>query len=319
MTTVTTPITPERMPWTHEGEIPTAITLYAGEHIPLPFTPPSLFHPCNPSVHFDGWQWRCSVRAVDYELGTTHPNGSSSKNFLLYLDPRLQIDDVVEMVDQSGVAKKPDTKVRGFEDLRLFSRGDQIMALASACDIEGGFQRRGGWGYPEMCELATGRRGTITACRVIRGPWSDIPQKNWMPIEDGDGRAVVYRAYPRLLLYPWAEQGAKSAGEVRGFYPSSVRGSSQLIRFDGGWLAVCHESTRKPLAYRHRFVWFDKELMPRKIGRDFVWLSPGVEFCAGLAWDGKRLVASFGKNDREAHLMKVDPAKVVESLHPFLY
>ena len=312
---MTTP-TPERVPWTHEGAAPTAADLLGGEHIPLPFTPPSLFHACNPSIHFDGWRWRCSARAVDYELGLTHPNGSLSKNFLLCLDARLQIDNVVEMIDRSGVAKKPDTKVRGFEDLRLFSRGDRIMALASACDLEGGFSRKGGWGLPEMCELATGKDGSITACRVIRGPWSDLPQKNWMPIEDGVGDTVLYRAYPRLLM---SLQTRLTQGDIRGFYPASLRGSSQLIRFDGGWLAVCHESTKKPLAYRHRFVWFDKELMPRKIGRDFVWLSPGVEFCAGLAWDGKRLVASFGKNDREAHLMKVDPAKVVESLHPFLY
>ena len=88
------------------------------------------------------------------------------------------------------------------------------------------------------------------------------------------------------------------------------RGGSQLIAFDGGWLALVHEAglRDKQRHYRHRFVWFDEATKLRGVSRPFFFAKRGVEFAAGLAWhpDGKRLVVTYGVEDSEAWIATVD-------------
>ncbi len=91
---------------------------------------------------------------------------------------------------------------------------------------------------------------------------------------------------------------------------ADFRGGSQVIAFDGGWLALVHQTRVRDgqRQYRHRFVWFDEELKLRGVGRQFFFRKHGVEFAAGLAWhpDGKRLVISYGVGDNEAWIATVD-------------
>lgn len=292
---------------------PTAAEMFGAVTRPIAFAAPEGFRPCNPSILWDGWQWICSIRTVDYELGKTSAQGSSSRNFLATLTAGdLETDDVVELEDRSSLARHEGAKVRGFEDLRLVQLDGKLCALATACDLTGRTYREGGWGTPEMVLLATGKSGVIWAAHVLRGPWSTLPQKNWMPLADGSGRAI-YRLFPTLVMDLAAR---RTTGDPMGYVPASVRGGSQLLPFEDGYLGVVHESTRKPLAYRHRFVWLDRDLAFRRVSDNFVWLASGVEFCAGMASDGRRLVASFGVADRQAHLAVLDPARVRAKLRP---
>ena len=92
------------------------------------------------------------------------------------------------------------------------------------------------------------------------------------------------------------------------------RGGSQLIAFDGGWLAIVHEARvrDKQRFYQHRFVWFDESDRLRRVSRPFYLQKRGVEFAAGLAWhpDGKRLVVTYGVEDSEAWIATVDAGDV---------
>jgi hypothetical protein len=88
------------------------------------------------------------------------------------------------------------------------------------------------------------------------------------------------------------------------------RGGSQVIAFDGGWLALVHEVRVRDgrRQYRHRFVWLDEANSLRRVSRPFFFHKQGVEFAAGLAWhpDGKRLLVSYGVDDRESWIAEVD-------------
>lgn len=306
--------------------IPTSEQLFGARAKDLVVTGlPDPFVPCNPSiVHCESpprmpWSWTVSVRAVDYRLGVPNVR-SSSKNYLIGLDRDLRAVGQVELVDESGLPKNPRARTTGYEDLRLFYCDGRLRALATACDIING------GGMPEMCRLAIGNIGAhttyvIAAAHALRGPWSRHPQKNWTPIADGVGDRVIYRLYPTLVMYPegnwtsWSHGGYAEDLDEHDFVPASVRGSSQAIPFAGGWLTIVHEhKTKRPLSYVHRFLWLDSDLVVRKVSRDFVWLAAGVEFCAGLATDGEKMIATFGVHDSRAYMTVFDPADVMPIL-----
>lgn len=302
--------------------IPSSGELFGARTHRLEFEPPSPFVPCNPCPAFVGGQWWCAIRAVDYRLGTTSLV-ATSRMYLTQLTADLRIEPsygVLELRDVSNLAKNPNARNLGYEDLRLVAEGNELVAYATCCNVVNG------GGFPEMCLLTISKDATIVAAEVLRGPWSRYPQKNWMPCAD-DHERVLYRAFPRCVLdtsdleddqIKWIHGHAHILDE-HDFVPSSVRGSSQLIPMDGGYLAIVHEhKTKKPLAYVHRFLWLDKELSPKKVTPEFVWRTGGVEFCCGMGTaDGKEFVAGFGVHDKEAWLARFDVDRVRELLRAF--
>ena len=99
-------------------------------------------------------------------------------------------------------------------------------------------------------------------------------------------------------------------------HAKDFRGGSQLIAFDGGWLALIHEvqwrGTTDHRFYQHRFIWLDDAGVLCGISRQFVLHGKGVEFAAGLAWhpDEHRLLISFGIADRESWIATVEADEV---------
>jgi hypothetical protein len=97
-----------------------------------------------------------------------------------------------------------------------------------------------------------------------------------------------------------------------------LRGGSQAIPFESGWLAVTHEVALvgNGRVYLHRFIWLDETLTIRKITPAFWINSRGIEFVAGLAWhpDGERLIVSYGVRDAEAWLATLSALDVLAAL-----
>lgn len=291
-------------------------------HVELKVATPAPFVPCNPSVLWDADRecFLASVRAVDYRLGTPSRT-SSSKNYLVTLHTEtLELEEQVEIIDRSRTVKNPRAAVHGFEDIRLFWRGSALCGMATTCDLANG------GAVPEMCRLrfVTSPYGTcdIVSALPLRGPWSRYVQKNWMVVADGFGTRVIYRLYPTLVMLPeemmtrWISlDGAEQILDKEDFIPSSARGSSQVLPCNGGWLCIMHEyASRQPIVYGHRFVWLDENFVVRKASEAFSWLITGVEFCAGMALVGERVVASFGVRDRSAHVMEMTLGSVLGRL-----
>ena len=95
-----------------------------------------------------------------------------------------------------------------------------------------------------------------------------------------------------------------------------------MIPFKAGWIAVVHEASTDPhgkRTYWHRFVWFDADLMVRRLSLPFVFLDRQIEFCAGLAYhpNGNDLIISYGVRDAEAHLATVSIEEVAAMVWKF--
>ena len=104
------------------------------------------------------------------------------------------------------------------------------------------------------------------------------------------------------------------------WYPLSAwRGGSQAIRIGSYWLWVDH----RPITgfdgsrnlYIHRFTLGDEDLT-RIIATSppFVFRNYSIEFCAGLAIDGDKLVLSYSMRDAFPFLAIVDAEAVIKTL-----
>ncbi|MBU6221751.1 MAG: hypothetical protein KGR24_03290 [Planctomycetes bacterium] len=188
--------------------------------------------------------------------------------------------------------------VDGLEDLRLNVVQGELVGSATCRNIAG----RDGLARIATVSLAA----DALRPEVLDEPVPGRHEKNWMPILGTsswlyscheDGRVVTAsRQGDRWVLTP----RGSSPALARGF-----RGGTQLVPCDGGWLACVHEvaDDEGRRSYEHRWVWFDAELAIVGWSSPFVFRAQRqIEFAAGLAWYGDRLVCTFGVRDEQAWL-----------------
>jgi glycosyltransferase involved in cell wall biosynthesis len=193
------------------------------------------------------------------------------------------------------IAEAPYKLVQGYEDIRLFVWDGFLYG--SACVRE---RNPGG-----MCEqyLVPMEGGPA---RLVPGPDKGRHEKNWMPFIEGDQLRFMYD----LCTVVDYEGNVKSRMQHSLFDLSHLRGGSQLIPFYDGWLALVHEAwiNDNKRCYWHRFVWFDMCMNPVYVGLPFVFHDKVIEFAAGMCWhpDGKRIVISYGREDKAAWIATVD-------------
>ena len=257
-----------------------------------------------------------TVRHVNY---TISPDGSyvmnpgdsaiKTRNYLWELDP-----ETLSPIGTSEIEPPLDYPeplygaVLGFEDVRLFTTDDPFLHfIATVRDInaEGIATPIIGVIQPHVTGHGTSYR--MTDWRVLKRSWQSGHEKNWMPVDQG--QRLIYSCDPTIVLTPEAEVDTTQSAPCA---CDNWRGSSQLIHYMDGWLAIIHEVDQMPGAgersYQHRFVFFNKDFRITRWSRRFYLQRRGIEFVAGLCWhphtilnQEERLVISWGANrDSEA-------------------
>ena len=98
-----------------------------------------------------------------------------------------------------------------------------------------------------------------------------------------------------------------------------LRGGTQLSRVgDDAWLGLAHEmqflKSRK--YYWHTWYLVDARGKMRSTSPSMKLVSNGIEFAAGMAIDGDRVVVSFGVDDMECRLGETRLSDVMGILRP---
>lgn len=288
---------------------------------PIGFTPPAGYRALNPSVARLGPEIVVAQRTVNYTMSedglqyqTPDDAPIHTRNFLLRLGPELDIRSAGEILPPADLPEPANRMVLGFEDLRLFARGDTLWG--SACIRE---LTPEAWCEQVVMRLEPLAEGgaRMTDWRVMQPEGEKGHEKNWMPQVDGEHLRFVYLCDPTRIV---DEQGRTVSQASPAIFARRFRGGSQLIAFDGGWLALIHEVHWRPAEnrrfYMHRFVWFDAANALRRVSRPFHFHRKGVEFAAGLAWhpDGRRLLISYSVSDSEAWIATAEAAEVAAIL-----
>lgn len=271
----------------------------------------------NPSIASDGDGFRAIVRTANYSLNHgayTSLDGSGlvrTINYMVHLDGDLNLRGVEALQDLEGDNLVwHDSRVQGWEDLRLFQVESRWYATAASRELDPD-------GVCRMVLLALdGPR--IAAARILNGPDPHRHEKNWMPHVKGGRLLFVYQCSPTLVTSVDLESGdpvpiARHRGPdiARNF-----RGGSQGVGVEGGALFCVHEALDfgGPRRYLHRWVRFDPSWRLTGISPRFHFADQDVEICAGLARRGGELVASFGVGDHSAALAVMDEGEVLATL-----
>jgi glycosyltransferase involved in cell wall biosynthesis len=276
-------------------------------------SPPEGYRAMNPSVVRHGNELLMVQRAINYVItekgGIQAPGDAfSTRNFLLRLSASLDVESSAEILPPEDLTDPAYSRVRGFEDVRPFVWCDTLWCSAATRELA-----PDGWHQQVLARIDESRTGQYRFAdwRMLAPVGPRRYEKNWMPLVVGDALRFIYLCDPTRIL----DQNAQTVADtIPPIAAELFRGGSQAIAFENGWLALIHEVSGKDRQrfYHHRFVWLDETTRLRGVSRPFFLEHHGIEFAAGLAWhpDGRRLVVSYGIEDREAGVATVDAAEV---------
>ncbi|NDU85723.1 MAG: hypothetical protein G3H99_03820 [Ferrovum sp.] len=281
---------------------------------------------CNPSIVASEDGWEVLIRALDPKpyQGPDH-EFLSSDNWLVRYAPDFTIRSIDKLEDLD-FRKSCSDAIHGLEDGRLFYWKSQLHALFSGLKREGNT-------YLNTMVLSRIDGKTLVDPVILPSPHGQKREKNWMPYVRNDELYLVYSIQP-MEVYRYTGKLERWAGEVNlQSSPASlggamISGSSQLIDWAEGALAVIHhrrkapilgklvmkhvtkdpEYQRKKVHFDHYFVRLDKNFNLMARSRPFQFETTGVEFCAGLCRGEQGILLSYGVMDRVARIihMKID-------------
>lgn len=276
------------------------------EFHPVAIDAPEGYKPGNISIARERDGFVALIRAVNYDLlesGFFDRHGDSSfrqRTLIARLDEDLEITSSAEVFPPEDLPPPEHTDSIGFEDPRPIIWRDELWCISSVRQLNPD-------GRAEMVLARIGqtpqRQNVLTDWRVLDSGMAEQWEKNWMPQLIGDDLRFIYSLDPIRILN---DAGNVVHLDTPTIAAENLRGGSQAIPFDGGWLMVVHDwqVQRRRRYYFHRLVWFDQNNRLSRISRRFFFQRIASEFAAGLAWHvtGDRLVVSFGTNDHDPTL-----------------
>jgi len=252
-----------------------------------------------------------------------HPENDmtlTTKNFMLKLNENLDITKVMQ-IDTSTLDEKPQWHFIGLEDARLFYWDEKFYICGVRRD-----DNTTGSGRMQLQELK------FTDDKVIEINRHKIPapgnnksycEKNWMPVNSKPYHFIKWCNPTELVKFNINDGTTKTIildESKRLPLPNDLRGSSQVIPYGTGHMAITHEVNlyndiqgRKDGKYRHRFVFWENNWNIAKTSEQFHFMTGEIEFCAGMAEHKDDLLISFGFQDNAAYILKM-PKKLLPNL-----
>lgn len=294
---------------------------------------------CNPSIFVDGEDILVNLRHVQYELFHSefdqkyaswhgpliylHPDDDVTLrtfNYLLKLDENLNVGEY-HKVDTSKLDKEPLWEFIGLEDARVVRWEGKLYLCGVRRDTT-----TTGEGRMELSEIEYTKDGVTEVARYRiepPGDWSYC-EKNWMPVIDKPFHFVKWSNPAEVVKVNLETLSSERVNDVTSYVevPRDLRGSSDVIPFEDGYMAITHEvdfwhneAGRKDAIYYHRFVIWDKDWNIKHITPEFKFMDAKIEFCCGLAEYKGEYIITFGYQDNTSYALRV-PSKILKD---FIY
>jgi hypothetical protein len=293
----------------------------------------------NPSILVEDDKIRVILRAVNYTfyhsekklfqhqwgpLTYVHPEDDihlRTTNYYLELDNNYNITRYNKIDTSKFDNYEPLWDFVGLEDARIFRWNGKLYTSGVRRDLD-----TIGTGRMELCEIVVDENKVTEVSRVRIQPPNDpnsYCEKNWMPVTDRPNTYVKW-SNPTEVVEINPETGESKTlflGQQHNI-PRDLRGGSQVIPWNGYYLAFTHEVDlfnsevgRKDAVYYHRIVLWDRNFNLIRWSRDFSLMSGHVEFCIGLAQKNEDLLITFGFQDNAAYLLKFPEKLIKEFIH----
>lgn len=266
----------------------------------------------NPSIAYSPkYGYAVTLRSTNYyiekETGIFKiTSGNEIKSTIWYseLDKKFRIKNL-RKIDTSKI---PLPIIRGLEDPKLFWKDNKWYF--SAVIFEPGYIN-----VPKMCLCTLDpETNSVVDFVLFTGPEINRMEKNWMfPSENNDNFDFIYSANAKI------KNNIMTTIIMNHIELDDLRGNSNLLKINNDlYLAILHKKyilktnwfpndkgEMQPAGikdYQHYFGLYDKTGRLIEISQPFRFMSPGVEFAAGLSEYKNDYIVSFGKEDTSAHL-----------------
>lgn len=287
---------------------------------------------CNPSVFIDeDDSVKFIVRNVNYMLW----NSDDSLKFtsiwgpLCYITPehdqhlRTQnflyntTKNTYKLINTKDFDKEPLWEFVGLEDARLVRWGGKLYATGVRRDTT-----TNGQGRMELSEIDEENCKEISRVR-IKSPGLDNSycEKNWMPVIDKEYHYVKWcNPFELVKVNPvTGDCETVKLIEIDQNFENlfcdnmTIRGSSQVIPYKDGYIAVVHrchlyineKGEKCDTGYYEQFILWDKDFNLKKISKLFKFADFGIEFMCGLAHRDNEFYIPFALQDNIAFYIKV--------------
>lgn len=272
-----------------------------------------LYH-AEKSVNEHAWGPLCYLHPENEMALATH-------NIICYLDDYSYSVKYHRTVDTSLLDVKPLWEFIGLEDVRLTYWNNKLYQCGVRRDTT-----TNGQGRMELSEIVNdGDRVKEVSRRRMPAPPDDKSycEKNWMPIIDMPYHFVKWTNPTEVVKYNPENNTTEtvilsSSKDCPGC--SDLRGGSQVIPFNGGYLALVHEvsfcqseAKRKNADYYHRFIVWDKNFELVRRSDRFNFMNGRIEFACGMCVHNDKILITFGFQDNASYLLEVPINLITDS------
>lgn len=287
--------------------------------IPIEYVPPDNWFSCNLSVTNYNNEIIGILRAVNYDSRKFRQEGfyidngpyTRTRNFLLRFNENFHVSDAKEILYPIDFPeKKSSTWAAGFEDARIFILKNEIWFSSSCMELSDNAKAK----------IFVSKITPENDCyrmtdwyQIVPKNGKDETEKNWMPLIINDVPYFVYNSDPVTIM---DKTGSIVSSKTPCIDASTYRGSSHLVPFDDGYLAIVHESvlledihTRNML---HRFVMYDHWGNLIKVSEPFYINHIRMEMIIGMCWNANKteLIAGISFEDRTVFILKLNSNEI---------
>jgi len=284
---------------------------------PFEINSPEEYAITNPSVIRieSGYQILCRGMLEEKNLTT--------KNICYFFNGNLELLSST-VISDDDVRKKFLECQNGLEDGRLFTWKQKTWVIFSGL-------KNSDSGYVNTMMIGEIFHNRLINVKLLKSPHQMIREKNWMPWVLGDRLFFLYALAP-LEIYELVEDSLVCVFKGKGLArrKSFISGSSQVVEWGDGYLAVTH--TRHSISifkkfwmkyllrdksykfkktyFLHQFVILNDKFEVTGFSKDFFFEEFGIEFCAGVAVSENGLIISYGVKDAQAKLINLSADKL---------
>ena len=299
----------------------------------------------NPSIIQIGDELLVNLRCVNYTLIHSdkrqkywsrwgpltygHPENHMSlrtTNYLCKINKETLLVDKWAKIDTSKLDIPPMWDFHGLEDARLTYWNGKLYGIGVRRDV-----KPNGEGRMEFQEIEYSFEGTPYAKEVSRNRiqppihLDSYCEKNWMPILDKPFHFVKWSNPTEVVVADLETNKSEQVhiGEKYIYVGRDLRGGSQLIKWNDGWLSVTHELVMmegnnehhyKDAYYFSRFVHWDSNWNIIKTSSDFSFLDGRIEFTTGMIdFNDEFVLCTFGWSDSSGYIAKI-PKTLINKL-----
>lgn len=298
---------------------------------------------CNPSIFDDGDKVYVSLRNVNYmlfnnvnkkfqtyygEMVYATPDNDAhlrTRNYLAEYDLTTNSIKSYNLIDTSEFDVEPVWEFVGHEDIRLVRWNGKLYATGCRRDV-----KENGESRMELCELDPITGKELSRVRIkAPGDNTSYCEKNWMPILDMPFHYMKWTNPTEVVKVDPITGDCESLfvkeqdNNIINTY-RALRGSSQVIPYKNGYIALLHEVDlylneleRKECQYYMKWVVFDKDFNITETSDEFKFLNFSIEFTNGLMYKDNYFYIPFSIMDNVSFMIKVPEHIVLNFIHSY--